>query len=86
MSKQRAVKIAFYFIGLVMPVLGMMNCKGFNEGSMTVRECFIDHSLLRSYADFFYGWMTISSFMLFIPIIIYIIIVIKLAKYISNRV
>ena len=85
MSKKRAIRLVFYFIGLVMPILGMMNCKGFNEGSMTVKECFIDNSLLRSYADFYYGWVTISSFMIFIPVIIYIIIVIKLARFISNR-
>jgi len=67
-----------------MPILAMLNCKGFNEGSMKVSKCFIDSSLIRSYASFYYGWLTISSFMMFIPVFIYIGVVILIAKYFSR--
>jgi len=69
-----------------MPILAMLNCEGFNEGSMAVETCFIDSDLIRGYANFYYGWLVISSFVLFIPIIIYIVIVIQVAKRLSRMV
>jgi hypothetical protein len=83
MTKKIKIKLFIYFIGFVMPILGILNCKGFNEGSMEVTHCFIDSNIIRSYANFYNGWLGISSFFLFIPIIIYIIVVIKIANFFS---
>jgi len=84
MSTKLIIKLVILFIGLVMPILGMLNCKGFNEGSMKVKECFFDNELFKSYASFYFGWITISSFMMFIPVIIYIFIVFQIAKFVSS--
>jgi len=84
MTKKTIAKIFVYFIGLVMPILAMLNCNGFDGGNMKVSHCFIDSSLIRSYADFYFGWLLISSFMVFIPVIIYVGIVVLVAKYFSK--
>ena len=75
-----ALKLAIYFVGIILPILAMYNCSGFNEGSMAVDHCVVDHILIRKYASFWYGVVTISSFMFMIPIVVYIYIVHKLAK------
>lgn len=82
------VRIFVYFVGLVLPLLAMLNCEGFNEGSMAVKSCVIDSELVKAYASFYFGWITISSFMLFIPVFFYILFVHltskKLAKIVSG--
>lgn len=85
MAKTTVIKIVTYFVGLVMPILGMLNCGGHHEGTMQVSSCIIDCSITRSYANFYWGWVTMSSFMLGIPIIIYIVVVIQLAKNLPKR-
>ena len=86
MSKKTIVLIILLFIGLILPILGMYNCSGFNSGNMSVQSCIIDNTVLRKYADFYYGLITISSYILFVPVLIYIGIVIFIAKFISKKI
>ena len=65
-------RLPFYALFFIFPVLGMKNCEGWNEGSMTAKSCIIDNSFLHAYADFYYGLLLISSFTLLIPLLIYI--------------
>lgn len=51
-----------------------MNCSGWNEGSMKVNSCVVDFSPLRTYANYYYGFIVISAFLGFLPIIVYIVI------------
>ena len=73
MNKRTLVKLVCYFIGFILPILAMYNCTGFNAGNGTVTDCVIDAPFIREYANFYFGWITISSFMFFIPVIIYIV-------------
>ena len=84
MRKKTYVKVIVYFLGFVLPILSMLNCDGLNEGNMAVTSCVIDSDLIRSYASFYWGWLAISSFMLFIPVIIYILVVVFIAKFTSK--
>ncbi len=85
MERTTKIKLVIYFIGFILPILGMMNCQGWNEGSGVVSDCIIDCILFRSYADFYYGLLLISTFMVLIPLGIYSIIVIFLANFLSKR-
>jgi len=59
------------FITVVLPILGMVNCNGWNEGSMKASACLIENPFLVSYASFYYGWIFLSIFTLGAPLLIY---------------
>jgi len=86
MSKRKRilVRILIYFVGLVMPILGILNCKGFSSASMSAKNCFIDNELFISYSSFYYGFLVISSFMFLIPVFIYIGVIVLLAKIVPQ--
>jgi len=84
MNRKRVFTLVTYMVAFLLPILGMMNCSGFNAANGAVQECYIDASFLRSYANFHYGWIMISSFIFFLPIIIYIILVIGLVRMINR--
>ncbi|MEM6377434.1 MAG: hypothetical protein AAF705_04420 [Bacteroidota bacterium] len=86
MKVKQSIQLLLYFVGLALPILGMLNCSGFNAGNMAVQSCFIDHPLIRDYASFYYGWITVASFMAFIPVVLYIIVVVLSAELISKAV
>ncbi len=86
MNRSKKVTLGIYFFAFVLPILGMMNCSGWNEGSMVVESCIIDGTIFRAYADFYYGWLLISAFMAGAPILIFIGIVVFLTKLISKRI
>ena len=86
MTMDRGVTISLFFLfGVILPILGMMNCSGWNEGSGTVASCLIGGGFMAVYANFYYGFMLISAFALLIPLIIYISILIFLHSFISKR-
>jgi hypothetical protein len=68
----------------IIPILGMMNCSGWNEGSMTVESCLIDAPLFRDYANLYYNFMLFSALMGGIPIIIYVFLVFLVVKLYKN--
>jgi hypothetical protein len=46
----------------------------------------IDGAIFRAYADFYYGWLLISAFMVGAPILLFIGIVVFLTKLITKRI
>lgn len=74
--------LAIFFIAFILPILGMRNCSGWNEGSMAVTSCTIDGNIFREYANFYYGLLLISAFMMLIPAVIYVGVVIFFTKLI----
>ena len=85
MTKKTIILFIILFIGLVLPILGLYNCSGFNSGNMSVQSCIIDNNFSRQYADFYYGLITISSYVLFVPVLFYIGFVVFIANFISKR-
>jgi len=83
MKKSEKISLAIYFIAFVLPILGMMNCSGWNEGSMAVKSCVIDGNIFREYAEFYSGFLFISVFMMLIPVVIYAGVVIVVTELIS---
>ena len=83
MSKRLSIKLVIYFIGFVLPILGMLNCSGFSL-DYSVSECYIDIGFTRAYAVFYYSLITIAPLIYFIPYVIYIAIVVILAHVISR--
>lgn len=73
MKSKYIIRIVSYSILFVLPYLGMTNCEGWNEGSMEVACCTIDSKILRAYADFYFSFIVLSSFMLLIPVVVYIL-------------
>jgi hypothetical protein len=59
------------FVGCVLPMIGMLNCSGWNEGSMHSTDCLIDTSWTRAYADWYYGFILFSVFLGLIPVVVY---------------
>jgi hypothetical protein len=86
MNRSKKITLSIYFIAFALPILGMMNCSGWDEGSMTVESCMIDGAIFRAYADFYYGWLLISAFMVGAPILLFIGIVVFLTKLITKRI
>jgi uncharacterized membrane protein len=79
MKKSKKISLAIlYFIAFVLPILGIKNCPGWNEGSMAVHSCIIDGNIFREYADLYYAFLLLSAFLMGIPVIIYVGIVIFL--------
>lgn len=66
------IRIILYSFFFVLPFLGMNNCQGFNEGSMTVSMCTIDGEIFRSYANFYYALVLFSAFFLLAPLVLYV--------------
>lgn len=72
--------------GFALPILGMMNCSGWNEGSGAVYSClFLDSGFTRAYANFYYGLLLLSAFALLIPFVIYAYLVVGLGNYLSKK-
>jgi hypothetical protein len=68
------------FLGIVLPILGMLQCEGWNEGQMDENmKCrLFNGPLARSYANFCFFWLTMAAFsggLYLIPYIILIIVV-----------
>jgi uncharacterized membrane protein len=82
MKMSKKITLAVYFIAFVLPILGMMNCPGWNEGS-GVQSCIIDGNIFREYAELYYGLLLLSAFLMLIPVIIYVGFVIAVTKLIS---
>ena len=78
-------RLPFYSLFFIFPALGMMNCQGWNEGSMTSESCLVNTSFLQAYADFYYALVLFSSFMLLIPLVIYIVIAIWLSEILGRK-
>ena len=78
-------RLPFYSLFFVFPVLGMMNCNGWNEGSMTAQKCLIDSSFLHAYADFYYALILFSAFSLLIPLLSYVAIAIALSEILGRK-
>lgn len=79
-------RIPFYFLFFVCPVLGMMNCQGWNSGSMAVKSCVVNIGLLQVYANFYYGLLLMSSFALLIPLIIYVVVGVCLSEIFGRNI
>jgi hypothetical protein len=70
--QRRLIALAVALVLFLGPVAIMMNCSGWNEGSMKVANCAVDFPLARSLADMFYGIVLSSAFILGLPILAYI--------------
>jgi len=78
-SRQRQLIVLSAAIILFLgPILIMGNCSGWNEGSMKVANCAVDFPLARDFADFFYGIVLFSAFLVGLPILVYLLICILL--------
>lgn len=62
-----------------------MNCQGWFEGSMTSESCLVDTSFLQAYTDIYYALVLFSSFMLLIPLVIYIVVAIWLSETLGRK-
>lgn len=74
------IRIIFYFVFFALPFLGMLNCEGWNEGSMKVSSCYVDSEFLRFFAELFYGLLLLSAFTLFVPFFVYAGVVIAVTE------
>jgi len=84
MTKRKVLAFFIYFVGLVLPVLAMLNCSGWDEGSMQVQSCVIDSDFIRAYANFYYALLLFSAFMVLIPLIIYVGVIILIAMFLPK--
>ena len=78
-SRQRQLIVLSAAIILFLgPILIMGNCSGWNEGTMKVATCAVDFPLARDFADFFYGIVLFSAFLVGLPILAYLLICVLL--------
>jgi hypothetical protein len=76
-----------YFIFLVLPILIPISCEWPSGGSYTTSECLINISIMHGIANLVAGVLMLSVFLLFVPIIIYICIVLGVTEIVvkSNK-
>ena len=79
--KTKIIRVIMYSLTILVPLLAMENCSGWDEGSMEVSSCFIDILIFREFANFCYSLLLISAFLAFIPLLIYILIVIGITEF-----
>jgi hypothetical protein len=79
--KTKIIRVIMYSLTILVPLLAMENCSGWNEGSMEVSTCFIDILIFREFANLCYSGFLISAFLAFIPLLIYILIVIGITEF-----
>jgi hypothetical protein len=70
-ARRKAVVGTFVWVGLIIPVVIMSSCSGWNAGSMQVSSCLVGATWYTNTADALYGFVYVSAFILFIPVIIY---------------
>lgn len=70
---------------VLLPILAMLNCRGWNEASGTCTSCFIDTPFLRGVAESLYGWLLLSAFTLGLPIFVYLLLALLLATFVGRR-
>jgi len=70
--KKNLLRFLIYFIAFILPILGMINCSGWSEGTMEVSYCVKGGMFSKIYANFYYSLIFYSAFMLLIPLVIYI--------------
>ena len=63
------------FLIFLLPLLSVLNCEGWNAGSMAFKSCTYDTPFLREFGNTVIGWAYVASFMAGIPILIYFAIV-----------
>jgi small-conductance mechanosensitive channel len=85
-------RIFTYFCAFILPILSVINCEGWNAGSMSVKSCTIENYVFIEAANLVIGLLFLSSFMLFIPVLVYVLLVIAsyelllfLLKKVSNE-
>ncbi len=64
-------RLLLYFLLFVLPFIGTMNCSGWNEESMTVSTCVIESTLFIGYTNFYNAFVSVSAFMMGIPVLVY---------------
>jgi hypothetical protein len=73
------------FFGMILPILAMAQCSGFNEGSMEVRSCHvIDTPWARSYASLCYGWLLVCAFSGGILLVLYLLFLWAIFKWVGR--
>lgn len=77
--------LASYCIAFVLPILGTLNCSGWNEGTMSVKKCLIPGKIFVDYANYVYEWLLISAFLAFIPVVLYVAAVIFFTRWFSKQ-
>ena len=79
--KTKIIRVIMYSLRILVPLLAMENCSGWDESSMDVSSCFVDISIFREFANLCYSLLLISAFLAFIPLLIYILIVIGITEF-----
>jgi len=73
-----------YFIALVYPFLALINCSKWNFLNFTNHICLINFEFIRATEKIVKGFLYINAFNLYIPLIVYILLVVFFAQ-LSSR-
>jgi hypothetical protein len=69
------VRFIWYGLAFGLPLLFMLNCSGWDTGSMHVDSCLIDLPGLREISNNLWGLLFASVFLLCIPFILYLAVI-----------
>lgn len=83
-SLQFVVHSLIYLIAFGFPVLLIAGSEGWNAGSMKASSYLIDNEMIKSLTDLILNLVFMSSFLLGLPILIYVFVVIGFAKLLSK--
>jgi len=81
---QFVVHSLIYLIAFGFPVLLIAGSSGWNAGSMQASSYLIDNEMIKSLTDLILNLVFMSSFLLGLPILIYVLVVIGFAKLLSK--
>lgn len=83
--QRRLLVLSMAILAWVGPVVIMGSCTGWNEGTMQVASCTVNVWPLPQLANLFYGVVLFSSFMLGIPILVYLAVTSALLANLNRR-
>lgn len=81
-KNKHSCKIAFFLIVLT-NISFLMNTSGWNEGSMTGTSYIIP--FFQYITDWLYGFLLISAFMGFIPVVLYLVFIYSIVLFFCKR-
>ena len=85
-NKRRIIllRIILYSLGFGLPLLVMFGgCSYYPAPSLSFSSCVIPSEMFKEYASFIFAMVLISSYMLGIPILIYVAVVVAVTEFIA---
>ncbi len=85
MKNSTTFRILVYMAFFIIPIISLINCNNWSAGTGGVNQCFLELEFLRAIAEPLWGLIYISSFFVFIPLLLIIVVVISAVEFTASK-